>query len=60
MTDKSPENLHALDAHTPEAKRKRKVEAKAVSAVASAMAGEVLAAATGKREEAKSHEDKTD
>jgi hypothetical protein len=44
----SSKDLHARKGHSPDDKRKRKAEAHVTHSVASAMAGEVIAAVTGK------------
>lgn len=55
MADKpaSPQDLHARDDKGPEDRRKRKAEANVTHSVASAMAGEVIAAVAGKAKKSK-------
>jgi len=48
MTAKSPKDLHAGGLPKAEERRKKQAEADVVSSVAGAMAGEAVAAMTGK------------
>ena len=55
MADKpaSSQDLHARDGHGADDRRKRKAEANVTHSVASAMAGEVIAAVAGKSKKSK-------